>query len=173
MPTQAGANLTAIASDEPDGNVYVTGFGDGVVRLFDKRVEKADQVVIHTWRKHHTWIQSVHVQRAGLKELVTGRSAASFSLTETQLSLTTQYERRSPDMGRTLSRCSVVRRYGPTSWLDGTGCPSWRSGICDHICPVWSCRSAETPYPGFFRSSTSESLVDSRCPHRSFISSRS
>ncbi|ORX40214.1 raptor N-terminal caspase like domain-domain-containing protein [Kockovaella imperatae] len=72
MPTQAGSNLTAIASDEPDGNVYVTGFGDGVVRLFDKRMERADQVVIHTWRKHHTWIQSVHVQRGGLKELVTG-----------------------------------------------------------------------------------------------------
>ena len=73
MPTQAGSNLTAIASDEPDGNVFIAGFGDGVVRLFDKRMEKAEQVVIHTWRKHHTWIQSVHVQRGGLKELITGR----------------------------------------------------------------------------------------------------
>lgn len=73
MPTQAGANLTAIASDEPDGNVYITGFGDGVVRLFDKRSHAAEQAIIHIWRKHHTWIQSVHIQRAGLKEIITGR----------------------------------------------------------------------------------------------------
>ena len=72
MPTQAGSNLTAIASDEPDGNVYVTGFGDGVVRLFDKRSDVAAQTVIYTWRKHHTWIQSVHIQRSGLKEIITG-----------------------------------------------------------------------------------------------------
>lgn len=73
MPTQAGANLTAIASDEPDGNVYVTGFGDGVVRLFDKRSDAGATATIQIWRKHHTWIQSVHIQRSGLKEIITGR----------------------------------------------------------------------------------------------------
>lgn len=72
ISTQAGANLTAIAADEPDGNVFVAGFGDGVVRLFDKRLEDASQVVLRTWRKHHTWIQSVHLQRGGQRELVTG-----------------------------------------------------------------------------------------------------
>ncbi|BEI86430.1 hypothetical protein CcaverHIS002_0607170 [Cutaneotrichosporon cavernicola] len=72
ISTQAGANLTAISADEPDGNVFVAGFGDGVVRLFDKRLEDASQVVLRTWRKHHTWIQSVHLQRGGHRELVTG-----------------------------------------------------------------------------------------------------
>ncbi|KAK4687771.1 regulatory associated protein of mTOR, partial [Tremellales sp. Uapishka_1] len=72
IATQAGANLTAIASDEPDGNVFVAGFGDGVVRLFDKRIEDASNVVLRTWREHHTWIQSVHLQRGGNRELVTG-----------------------------------------------------------------------------------------------------
>lgn len=72
IPTQAGANLTALAADEPDGNVFVGGFGDGVVRLFDKRVDNVNNVVLRTWRKHHTWIQSVHLQRGGHRELVTG-----------------------------------------------------------------------------------------------------
>jgi regulator-associated protein of mTOR len=72
IATQAGSNLTAITADEPDGNVFVAGFGDGVVRLFDKRLDDPSQVVLRTWRKHHTWIQSVHLQQGGQRELVTG-----------------------------------------------------------------------------------------------------
>lgn len=73
IATQAGANLTAIDSDEPVGNIFVAGFGDGVVRLFDKRLQDASKSVLITWRKHHTLIQSVHLQRGGQRELVTGR----------------------------------------------------------------------------------------------------
>ena len=73
IATQAGSNLTAIASDEPNGNVFVAGFGDGVVRLFDKRMDDASNVVMRVWRQHHTWIQSVHLQRGGQRELITGR----------------------------------------------------------------------------------------------------
>jgi regulator-associated protein of mTOR len=65
--------MTAIASDEPEGNVFVAGFGDGVVRLFDKRMEDASNVVMRVWRQHHTWIQSVHLQKGGQRELITGR----------------------------------------------------------------------------------------------------
>ncbi|EIW73629.1 WD-repeat protein mip1 [Tremella mesenterica] len=72
IATQAGANLTAIASDELDCNIFVAGFGDGVVRLFDKRVMDAKEVVLRTWRNHQTWIQSVHLQRGAQKQLVTG-----------------------------------------------------------------------------------------------------
>lgn len=42
------------------------------MRLFDKRADDAGAVVMRTWRKHHTWIQSVHLQRGGQRELVTG-----------------------------------------------------------------------------------------------------
>jgi hypothetical protein len=73
IATQAGSNLTAIASDESHGNVFVAGFGDGVVRLFDKRMDDASNVVMRVWRQHHTWIQSVHLQRGGNQELITGR----------------------------------------------------------------------------------------------------
>ncbi|WVO15766.1 hypothetical protein L204_103428 [Cryptococcus depauperatus] len=72
IATQAGSNLTAISSDEPEGNVFVAGFGDGVVRLFDKRAEDAGEVVLRTWRQHKIWIQSVHLQKGSMRELVTG-----------------------------------------------------------------------------------------------------
>ena len=91
IATQAGSNLTALASDEPEGNVFVAGFGDGVVRLFDKRVADAASVVVRTWRKHHTWIQSVHLQRGGHRELISGRCVASSSL-PCQLRIATNLE---------------------------------------------------------------------------------
>ena len=72
VATQAGSNLTAISADEPNGNIFIAGFGDGVVRLYDKRVDDQTDSVLRTWRKHHTWIQSVHLQRGGQRELVTG-----------------------------------------------------------------------------------------------------
>lgn len=54
--------------------MFVAGFGDGVVRLFDKRAEDAGEVVLRTWRQHKIWIQSVHLQKGSMRELVTGRS---------------------------------------------------------------------------------------------------
>jgi regulator-associated protein of mTOR len=74
--------MTAIASDEPDGNVFVSGFGDGVVRLFDKRMQDASNIVMRVWRQHHTWIQSVHLQKGGQRELITGRCVPSFIVLE-------------------------------------------------------------------------------------------
>ena len=119
MPTQAGANLTALASDEPDGNVYIAGFGDGVVRLFDKRSHAAEQAIIHIWRKHHTWIQSVHIQRSGLKEIITGRLVVWPFLPVSRSPADLQHERRSPNLGCPKARCAVVRRSGPAPRYDG------------------------------------------------------
>jgi regulator-associated protein of mTOR len=53
--------MTSIAADQIKGNVFVAGFGDGVVRLFDKRNDRSENVTWRTWRNHHTWIQSVHM----------------------------------------------------------------------------------------------------------------
>ncbi len=69
--TQAGSNVTALASDTESGQVFVAGFGDGVVRMFDKRMGP-DQAVVRVLRQHHTWIQSLHLQVGGERDLVTG-----------------------------------------------------------------------------------------------------
>ncbi|WOO77695.1 Target of rapamycin complex 1 subunit mip1 [Vanrija pseudolonga] len=92
IPTQAGANLTAIAADEPDGNVFVAGFGDGVVRLFDKRIDDAAATAIRTWRQHHTWIQSVHIQHRGYREVVTGSMNGEVRIWDSRVPDTPLYE---------------------------------------------------------------------------------
>jgi regulatory associated protein of mTOR len=75
FPTQAGSNLTSLSADESSGgDIFVAGFGDGVIRVFDKRVglaETEETGLIKVMRQHNTWLQSVWLRNDG--ELITGR----------------------------------------------------------------------------------------------------
>ncbi|KAJ9100485.1 hypothetical protein QFC21_003524 [Naganishia friedmannii] len=71
FPTQAGSNCTSITSDYFGGHVFVAGFGDGVIRIFDKRLGE-DRAIVRVIRQHHTWIKSVSMQKGDGAELVTG-----------------------------------------------------------------------------------------------------
>jgi regulator-associated protein of mTOR len=72
FPTQAGSNVTALASDQFGGDMFVAGFGDGVVRLFDKRMAEANGVV-KVLRQHHTWIKTVGVVQGDGRDLISAR----------------------------------------------------------------------------------------------------
>lgn len=80
FPTQAGSNVTSISTSE-DGDVFVSGFGDGVVRVFDKRLGlttgSGEKGLVKVMRQHQTWVQSVWMRRDG--ELITGRSVISLN----------------------------------------------------------------------------------------------
>lgn len=72
FPTQAGSNVTAIASDQMGGDMFAAGFGDGVVRLFDKRMGE-DRGVVKVLRQHHQWIKSVGVLQGDSRDLISAR----------------------------------------------------------------------------------------------------
>lgn len=72
FPTQAGSNCTSITSDDFGGHVFVAGFGDGVIRIFDKRLGD-ERAIVRVIRQHHTWIKNVTMQKGEGAELVTGR----------------------------------------------------------------------------------------------------
>ncbi|KAG0033280.1 hypothetical protein BGZ81_008865 [Podila clonocystis] len=69
IPTRSGAPVTSITSDQVSGNIFVVGFGDGAVRVYDRRQPQHDAMVM-TWKKHKSWIQNVRMQRGGFRELV-------------------------------------------------------------------------------------------------------
>ncbi|KAJ9091099.1 hypothetical protein QFC20_007731 [Naganishia adeliensis] len=71
FPTQAGSNCTSITSDHFGGHVFVAGFGDGVIRIFDKRLGD-ERAIVRVIRQHHTWIKNVTMQKGEGAELVTG-----------------------------------------------------------------------------------------------------
>ncbi|KAI7823862.1 raptor N-terminal caspase like domain-containing protein [Gamsiella multidivaricata] len=71
IPTRSGAPVTSITSDQVSGSIFVVGFGDGAVRVYDRRKPQHDAMVM-TWKKHKSWIQNVRMQRGGFRELVSG-----------------------------------------------------------------------------------------------------
>ncbi len=70
--TQAGSNVTSMAAGDSGGGdeMFVAGFGDGVVRVFDKR---SPDGLVQVMRQHQTWISNVFLRFDGGRELVTGR----------------------------------------------------------------------------------------------------
>ena len=53
------------------GNILVAGFGDGAVRVYDRRMAPRDSM-IKVWKDHKAWVVKAHMQRGGLRELVSG-----------------------------------------------------------------------------------------------------
>ncbi|KAL2829382.1 raptor N-terminal caspase like domain-containing protein [Aspergillus pseudoustus] len=71
IPARSGSCITSLTSDQVAGNIFVAGFGDGAVRVFDQRL-KPTASMVKVWREHKQWITNVHMQRGGLRELISG-----------------------------------------------------------------------------------------------------
>ena len=71
VPARSSSPLTSLTSDQVAGNILVGGYGDGALRVFDLRL-KPQLAMTRCWRHHKQWITGVHMQRGGLRELVSG-----------------------------------------------------------------------------------------------------
>ena len=50
--------MTAITSDSGSSKTFLASFADGVVKLFDRRLEDEDAIV-RTYADHTSWVQNV------------------------------------------------------------------------------------------------------------------
>ncbi len=68
------------------GNVFVAGFGDGGVRVFDTRQLPQDSMV-RKWKDEsdRQWIKSVHMQRGGQRELISASRNGKVNNLETSI----------------------------------------------------------------------------------------
>jgi len=57
----------------------VAGFGDGAVRIYDRRLAPRDSMV-KVWKEHKAWIVKAHMQRGGMRELVSGSATGEVKL---------------------------------------------------------------------------------------------
>ncbi|KAK7209691.1 hypothetical protein V2G26_016869 [Clonostachys chloroleuca] len=71
IPARSGSCVTSLTSDQMTGNLFVAGFGDGAVRVFDTRC-RPQESMIRKWKDENDrqWIKSVHMQRGGQRELL-------------------------------------------------------------------------------------------------------
>jgi regulator-associated protein of mTOR len=71
IPARSSSCVTSLTSDKVAGHIFIAGFGDGVVRVFDQRLNPRTAMV-KLWREHRQWITSIHMQRGGVRELISG-----------------------------------------------------------------------------------------------------
>lgn len=71
IPARSSSCVTSLTSDQLAGQIFVAGFGDGVVRVFDQRLNPRTSMV-KAWREHQQWVTNVHMQRGGVRELMSG-----------------------------------------------------------------------------------------------------
>ncbi|KAJ3774118.1 hypothetical protein FB446DRAFT_492928 [Lentinula raphanica] len=58
IDTSSEAPVTSIASDPGPSQMFVAGFGDGWIKVFDRRLEE-EEAIVQTHRGHFAWVQNV------------------------------------------------------------------------------------------------------------------
>ncbi|ODV60408.1 ubiquitin-binding TORC1 subunit KOG1 [Ascoidea rubescens DSM 1968] len=78
IPVRSIKNVTSLTSDHVAGNIIAAGFENGDIKIYDKRMESKTSMV-KEWKgyssnveKKRNWIQKIHFQRGGNRELASG-----------------------------------------------------------------------------------------------------
>lgn len=69
IPTRASSCVTSLSSEVDVGHIFVAGFGDGTVGVYDMR-NPPESTLVRLWEEHQTWVNRVQLQRRGNRELV-------------------------------------------------------------------------------------------------------
>ncbi|GAA5994463.1 ubiquitin-binding TORC1 subunit KOG1 [Rhodotorula paludigena] len=85
LPTRANSCLTSLTCDQVAGNIVVAGFGDGSLRVYDRRMPPRDNMVRRYTGVHDAWVQNVHMQRGGNRELATADLSGQVCLWDIRL----------------------------------------------------------------------------------------
>lgn len=88
VPARSSSSITSLTSDQVAGNIFVSGFADGTIRVYDRRLDPRDSMV-KLWKvkdeERPTSITNVHMQRGGYRELVSGSSNSEVNLWDIRL----------------------------------------------------------------------------------------
>ena len=150
IPARSGSCITSLTSDQVEGNIFVAGFGNGAVRAYDQRIRGFEAMVM-AWddkvTDHKSWIVGVHLQRGGLRELISAESNGGVRLWDIRnrghVSGLEGNVSRGPRQLRTLS----VHEHAPV----------FATGGADHTIRVYSSAkglkslSSAEPYMSFLR----------------------
>ena len=105
---RSGSCVTSLTSDQVEGNVFVAGFGDGAVRVYDQRLPNPSSLV-QVWKEHPQWVTNVHMQRGGRRELVSGSRSGEIKLWDIRYPKSIRTIRATRDS----LRCLSVHEHAP------------------------------------------------------------
>ncbi|KAK3700331.1 Target of rapamycin complex 1 subunit kog1 [Vermiconidia calcicola] len=148
IPARSGSCITSLTSDQVEGNVFVAGFGNGSVRVYDQRQGPRDSMIMD-WvdrrTDHKSWIVGVHLQRGGLRELISAESNGGVRLWDIRMRKSLSSLPSSAQYARNLRSLSVHEHA-----------PVFATGGADHTIRVYNTTelkhlSSSEPYMSFLR----------------------
>ncbi|KAI8937583.1 hypothetical protein NX059_005297 [Plenodomus lindquistii] len=159
LPARSGSCITSLTSDQVEGDVFVAGFGDGAIRVYDQR-EKPATAMIKVWKEHRQWITNVHLQRGGQRELVSGCRSGEVKLWDIRMDRSVKTVQATTDHLRTLS----VHEHAPV----------FATGTQRHRVKIFNIHNGQTvshfePYSGFLRDRSAPIAATAFHPHRLMI----
>src|SRR3954469_3159008 len=102
IPARSGSCITSLTSDQVEGDIFIAGFGDGAIRVYDQR-EKPATAMVKVWKEHKQWVTNVHLQRGGQRELVSGCRSGEVKLWDIRMDRSVKTIKATTDHLRTLS----------------------------------------------------------------------
>lgn len=169
IQARSGACVTSLTSDQVEGNVFVAGFGNGSVRAYDQRMGPRDSMIMD-WvdRKtdHKSWIVGVHLQRGGMRELISAESNGGVRLWDIRQRKAIDKIDGNPNKPRNLRTLSVHEHA-----------PVFATGSADHTVRVYNTGlkrlSSFEPYMSYLRMSntprTAPITATAFHPHRMML----
>ncbi|KAI5953449.1 KOG1 [Candida jiufengensis] len=83
IPARSSSSISCLTSDQVAGNIFIAGFDDGSIRVYDRRLD-ARESMVKLWKSTRSngnttnigfgSIKNVHMQRGGFRELISGSS---------------------------------------------------------------------------------------------------
>ena len=147
IPARSSSCITSLTSDQVEGNVFVAGFGNGSVRAYDQRLSPRDSMIMD-WvdrrTDHRSWIVGVHLQRGGLRELISAESNGGIRLWDIRMRRAVAGLDGKPHNPRNLRSLSVHEHA-----------PVFATGGADHTIRVYNTSlqhlSSSEPYMSYLR----------------------
>ena len=147
IPARSGSCITSLTSDQVEANLFIAGFGNGSVRAYDQRLPTRESMVMD-WvdrKSHHkSWVVGVHLQRGGLRELISAESNGGIRLWDLRM--------RAP-LAKLEGKSSTPRNTRTLSVHEHA--PVFATGGADHTIRVYNTQlkhlSSFEPYMSFLR----------------------
>ncbi|KAL3420387.1 meiotic regulator-interacting [Phlyctema vagabunda] len=161
IPARSGSCVTSLTSDQMTGNIFVAGFGDGAIRVFDSRL-RPQEAMVKKWKDNDDkqWIKAVHMQRGGQRELVSASRNGKVKL----------WDIRADKPLRTILATTQTLRTASTH----EHLPVFAVGTANHAVKVYNFDGRELsrvePYSGFLHQSSKTPISTTAFhPHRMML----
>jgi hypothetical protein len=120
LDTNSESPVTGLASDHGSSSIFLASFGDGSVKIFDRRMEE-DDAVVRAYRGHTSWVQNVKWHPFYGGQFFSARRVARVDASE---------EAHAPLVLTARSSCGTFA---------GTTAHSTSGTCATRVCPRWTC----------------------------------